>query len=118
MNLLVWAPIASICLGLWLTVAPSVIGYGGLAAKNDQAMGPLVVTFAILSLSQVIRACRVANLIVAGWLLVSPAVLDHGRGVDLHSVGVAIAIGALSLVRTPSRLQQGGGWRALKSDPR
>jgi hypothetical protein len=107
-----WTQLASALFGIWLVVAPAALGYGGSLSTSDRIVGPLVATFALIAASEVMRSVRRVNLVLAGWVFVSPVALGRVEGAGHHFV-VAIAVAALSSVRTPARHSCGGGWMSL-----
>ena len=64
-----WAQVVNAALGIWLMVAPAVLGYGAPAQANDRIIGPVVATFAIVSWWEATRSVRFWQLPFAAWLL-------------------------------------------------
>lgn len=110
-----WAHVLSILLGVWLTAAPSVLGYGGGARINALVVGPLAASAAAVALSEVTRPVRWVNLLLGGWLVVAPVVIEHSSGVAAHGVLVGGLLAAGALVRGRVRARYGGGWSAVWS---
>jgi len=104
----------SILSGLWLTAAPAVFDYVGPARVNDTIVGPLIVTFGVIALWEVMRGLRWLNMALAVWLMAAPWVLDYQFPLP---VGNDILVGLLVLVFSASggkRTQRfGGGWSSL-----
>lgn len=90
-----WSLAASATVGLWLMFAPAVLGSEGRAAASDNLVGALVVTVAVLSTAEVIRALRFLNLLFSVWLVIAPWVLvgasTAARWSDM-AAGLAIVI--------------------------
>jgi uncharacterized membrane protein len=58
--------------GFWLLAAPSVLGITGVLANQHYLMGALVLTFAVLAMSEAARTARLMNLPLGVWILVMP----------------------------------------------
>jgi hypothetical protein len=70
-----WPRTASIAVGLWLMFAPAVLGSEANAAASDNLVGALVVTVAVISTAEVIRAFRWLNVLFGLWLVIAPWIL-------------------------------------------
>lgn len=103
----------SAALGIWLMVAPAVLGYAGAATNSDHIVGPLVVSFGLIALWPVTRGARWANVALAGWLLAAPLILQFPSRAVVNSIATGLLIGACSLVRGRMRRTFGGGWSSL-----
>jgi hypothetical protein len=101
-------------LGLWLMVAPGVVGYGPAAADNGHIVGPIIVTFSTIALWEATRVLRTWNYPLAIWLLLAPWVLGYGETVAIVS---DMVVGALVLFAASKRgsvsKRYGGGWSVL-----
>jgi uncharacterized membrane protein len=95
LNSIPWNLALCALVGLWLMVAPSVLGLQGLPAANDQLIGALVITFAAIGFGEAARAARWINLLFAAWLCASAWIFAGNEGLarwnDL-TVGVVIAL--------------------------
>lgn len=97
-------------LGLWLMVAPVVLGNTGMAANNDHMLGALIVTFAVIGFSEAGRAGRLVNMPLGLWLLVAPHVLAGGTTTSSwNDMAVGAAVILLSL-RRGRIAEQYGAW--------
>ena len=112
-----WYQLASFALGLWLMAAPAVLGYGGVAAKNDQTFGPIIASFACIALWEVTRSWRRVNLLPAAWLLFAPWVLGYVWVATINSLLVGVAVAALSWPRGRMKHRMAGRWKAIWSKP-
>ena len=97
-----WNLLLSAGFGVWLMLAPSVLGSAGAAAHSDHLFGALIVTTAVIALADVSRAVRFLNLVFGAWVIAAPWLL---RGATLPSrwsdaIGGALVI-LLSLPRGP-----------------
>ncbi len=109
-----WAQVVNALLGVWLMVAPFLIGYGSPAEVNDRIVGPLVAACAVISWWEVTRPVRWANFPLGLWLIVSPWVLGYDQpSIWLHSFAVGTAVALLAAVRGQVTGRYGGGWSVL-----
>ena len=67
-----WSLVASTVVGTWLMFAPAVLGSEGYAASSDNLVGALIVTVAVISTAEVVRAFRWLNVLFGLWLLIAP----------------------------------------------
>lgn len=107
------AQLALVAAGLWLMVAPAVLGYDGAAANSDRIAGPLMVAIAFLAVFTITRGLRWLNLPVALWLLVSPWLLGSPTDATVSSMVVGVAALVLAPIGSPDQSRYGGGWIAL-----
>ena len=70
-----WNLLVSIALGLWLMLAPYVLGSSAPAAHSDHLVGALIVTVVMIALADVGRAARFVNVLLGAWVIVSPWLL-------------------------------------------
>ena len=73
-----WTLVVSTLLGVWLMVAPSVLGTQAAIADSDHLVGALVVTFSVIAWAEVTRAARWLNALFGVWLLAAPWFLVGG----------------------------------------
>jgi hypothetical protein len=99
--------------GLWLMVAPAVLGYGDPAATSDRVAGPVMAAVGFLSIFAITRGLRWLNLPVGGWLLLAPWLLGFPTDATLSSSTVGLLAVALAWTGAPDQSRYGGGWRAL-----
>ncbi|MBF6615060.1 MAG: SPW repeat protein, partial [Chloroflexi bacterium] len=76
--MLPWNLLVSVAAGLWLMASPTIFGTVGLVAHSDHIIGALVVTVAIISLSDVGRAARFINVLFGLWFIAAPWLLSGG----------------------------------------
>lgn len=109
-----WAQIINALLGIFLMIAPDLFGLGGAASDNFHIFGPIITTFAVVSLWEATRSTRLWNVAPGVWLIVSPIFLgyDSATGVVV-AVAAGVAVTALSFVRGKIEKRYGGGWKAL-----
>lgn len=114
-----WAQILNILLGLWLMVAPHILGYGPVASDNGHIVGPIITTFSVIALWEATDGIRKWNYPFAFWLLLSPWILGYD---DALATGCDMLVGILviifSSVTRKIENQYGGGWASLwKENP-
>ena len=108
-----WARRVSALLGMWLMAAPDILVYDGAAATMDRIVGPLAVSFAVVSIWQVVHGLRWLNLLLGAWLIVAPWLLGYGNEPLLNSLVAGVLLIALSFVRGRAEQRLGGGWSSL-----
>lgn len=103
-------------LGVWLMVAPAVLGHvGTTAGSSDRFVGPLIASFAFVAASEITRPVRWVNLAGALWLVIAPWILGFPVSAAINDVIVGIAVGVLSpLGKADMQGRFGGGWSALR----
>jgi hypothetical protein len=103
-----WTNSIVIALGLWLMVAPSVLGSQGATADSDHLVGALIVTVAGIATAEVIRAGRLLNTLLGGWLIMAPWLLvGAAPAARWNDVIVGSAVLLLSLPLGTVREQYG-----------
>lgn len=107
------ARILEAALGVWLMIAPAILGYGPPAAFSDRIAGPLIASLAIVAAWEVARPFRHLNLIAGLWLVAAPLVVGFGGAAALDSVVVGLAVAALSRWKGRVESRFGGGWSSL-----
>ena len=108
-----WNLLASTAIGLWLMAAPAVLNTVPPAAHSDHLIGALVVTVAMISLSDVGRALRYVNVLFGAWFIVAPWVLGGATTSSTVSDIIAgVALIVLSLPRGPVG-ERYGNWQRL-----
>lgn len=103
----------AVAVGVWLMVAPAVLGYTGAAETNDRIVGPVAASAAFVAAWAVTRPLRWITLPLGGWLLVAAFVLDYpaaGTVSALASGAVLVATAPIAGAEPP---RFAGGWRSL-----
>jgi hypothetical protein len=108
-----WAQVLSALLGVWLMVAPAVLGYPGPAHINDRIIGPIVASIAAIAAWEATRPLGRANLVLGLWLVIAPWVLGYGSMALLNSTLVGVLLVVFALVPGRVRHRFGGGWSSL-----
>ena len=113
-----WAQIINAMLGIWLMVAPCILGYTGSARTNSYIFGPLAAGSAIIAIWEATRPVRWVNLIIGLWLLIAPWVLKYEFNAILNSSITALLLISFALVRGRLKHRFGNGWSyLLRSNP-
>ncbi|HEU5147369.1 MAG TPA: vitamin K epoxide reductase [Chryseosolibacter sp.] len=112
-----WAQIVMTLLGIWMMVAPAVLGFPKYIADNARIVGPLVASFSLIAIWECTRNVRLFNLPLAVWLFAAPFVLGYGNDTALmNDYIIAILLILLCFVR-PTRVHKfGGGWPSIWRD--
>jgi hypothetical protein len=109
-----WAVAIAVCIGAWVMSAPGALDLDGAARTNDHIVGPLIVSFAVVALWEVVRGVRLACVPLGLWLLVAPWLFgydDAGAIASDMTSGAALIVAVALGGRTSGRF--GGGWTAL-----
>lgn len=94
--------VASALIGFWLMGAPPALGAENWAANSDFLVGPLIAVVAVSSWAEVIRPFRYVNVILGGWLLIAPWLLDGATTAStINDMLFGAVLIALSLPRGP-----------------
>ena len=109
-----WNQVVIILIGLWIMASPDMMGYSGPEQTNHHIVGPLIVSFGLIALSETTRSARWANVALGLWLIVAPFILGYD---PLKSSLLGTAIFGLSLIEGPRQEQLGGGWSRLWKSP-
>ncbi len=113
-----WPHALTAALGIWLMLAPAVLGYGGAAQTNDHIAGPLIASCAVIAWWQVTRGLRWINVLLGLWLLAAPWVLGYGASLaGMNSMITGALLAGLSFIKGKSEKPFGGGWRELLRPP-
>lgn len=110
-----WNLVASMAIGLWLMASPAVFGSAVPAAHSDHFVGALVVTVAVVALSDVGRAARFVNVLFGAWFILSPWLLSGATPAALaNDVIAGVALIVLSLPRGSVGERYGGWQRSIR----
>jgi hypothetical protein len=105
-----WTLAVSTALGVWLMVAPSVLGTEAGIANSDHLVGALVVTFSVIAWAEVTRSVRWLNALFGVWLLAASWFLAGGNSMTILSdVAVGLLLLLTSLARGITR-ERYAGW--------
>lgn len=109
-----WAQIINAVLGIWLMIAPAILGAGKTIADNDHIVGPIIISFAVISWWEATRVVRLFNVPLGAWLLLAPWVLGYENTMAIvNDMVVGAFVIAFSLVKGKIEGTYGGGWSAI-----
>jgi hypothetical protein len=109
----VWAQLATAALGVWLTIAPGVLGASEAMRVHDRVVGPLLAAVGIVAASEVTRPLRHVALVLGAWLVLAPWLLGGAAVAVANDVAVGLATAGLSRAGARRRHRHGGGWREV-----
>ena len=112
-----WAQVINTVLGVWLMVAPAVLGHAGEPlGKFDRGIGPAVAAVSFVAVAQISRSVRWLTVPLAAVLVIAPWFLDAPTASKLNSVAVAVAMLVLAPIGRPDQRRYGNGWSTLWRD--
>ena len=92
-----WTSGINVVAGLWLIIAPFVLGYDEIQAAlwNDIVVGIIVAAFAVARVARPLMNPGLSwiNAVLGLWLIVAPFVLGYGRVVEAEALAVEGAVG-------------------------
>ena len=110
------AQVIAAAVGIGVMAAPSLFGYGGLAADIDHVIGPLAASIGIMAASQILRAVRWVHLGSGVVLLVSVVLVDRTGVASACIAGAGVVLVGAAFVRGQLEVSFGGGWSARWKD--
>lgn len=109
-----WKAIVNVLLGLWLMMSPSLFKMNELTSNNNYIIGPLVITFSVISFWDINRKVIRANILLGVWILAALFVLEYTKTIAFFSNGACgIFIILLSSIKRKAKGRFGGGWKSL-----
>jgi hypothetical protein len=109
-----WAAIINIIIGLFVMIAPAAFHFDKTIADQYHIVGPIVITFAVMSLWEVNHSAHYFNIPAGLWLLIAPFLFHfQASTATWMAVICGLLIVMLSLVKRKVKGQYGGGWRSL-----
>ncbi|MCC9167568.1 SPW repeat domain-containing protein [Pontibacter harenae] len=88
-----WNLIIIMLVGMWVMAAPGVLGYSGTIANSNHLAGAIVVTFAIIAMSEVARPLRYLHILLGLWLVAAPFILGANQDMAMwNSLAAGIII--------------------------
>ena len=108
------AQVLATAFGIWLTAAPDLLDYSGRAAIHDHIFGPIMASCAFVAIWAVMRAIRWVNVVLGGWLLFAPWLLEYQQTLAVfNSLIIGFSVMGLSFIKGTVTQRVGGGWSAL-----
>lgn len=103
-----------ILLGIWIMASPTVLEIGGGLVNNNYVIGALIITFAVIAMSDIARTLRFINIPFGLWLIAAPWVFGT-EGPALWAMGITgVALVALSFPKGRLWDERGGFERYVK----
>ncbi len=110
-----WNLFVAIIIGLWIMLMPAILGFSGSLADSNYLTGALIITFSIISMSEIVRTGRFLNILCALWLIISTWVFgDAGTVVLIAEITAAILLIILSIRKGIIKDQHGGFNKYIK----
>ncbi len=106
------AQLVAFLVGVGVTAAPGVFGYGLPARGVDHVVGPLAATVGMTAAFGATRSLRWLNVPLGAWLVVAPWVLGYGRTEAVVSTVAGLLLAGLAYVGGRAH-SLGGGWQVL-----
>lgn len=111
-----WAQMINALIGLAIMVSPDVLQFMQTETNNNYILGPLIITFAVISFWECNRNARLFNIVTGAWLIIAPFIFGfRSDALWLDVIGGVLLI-LLSLVKGKMTQKFGGGWRSLFMD--
>lgn len=109
-----WAQIINAFLGIWIMASPAIIGQSAAASDNSHIIGPIIITFAVVSWWEATRIVRLYNVPFGAWLVLAPWILGYEATAMIASSMISgVLVVLLSFVKGTVKQQFGGGWSSL-----
>lgn len=105
-----WNLLLSIPLGVWLMCAPSVLGLVHPAADSNYIVGPLLIAFSIISMSEPARNLRFVNLLLGVFLFSAPYFLAGFTSMGTMNNLIVGILAVLLSLRKGKILEKYGKW--------
>ena len=87
-----WNLFVIILMGAGVMAAPGLFGFSGALANSNFIVGALVITFAVIAMSEVARSVRFIHILFGLWLIAAPFILGYDNNTSML---VGIIAGAL-----------------------
>lgn len=108
------AAVVNCLVGLWLMFSPSVLHMNETTSDNNHILGPLVITFSVISFWQINWKIIRVNILLGIWLLAALFILHFTDTMAFFSNGLCgVLLILLSSLNRRTTEKFGGGWRSL-----
>lgn len=111
-----WAQVVNMVLGLLVMITPALGAYSQTISNSNYIVGPFVITFAMVAITDAARNVRLFNIPAALWIMVSALLFDAGETARILNMLLGIFIIIFSLMKGQIQQKVGGGWRSLFQD--
>lgn len=110
-----WNLVAIAVLGIWIMLSPAVIGFSGSIADSNHFVGAIIVTFSIISMSEVARTLRFIHILFGLWIIAAPWIFGTEASQAIwNGIIAGILIIALSFPKGKVEESRGGFDRYIK----
>ncbi|MEK6477436.1 vitamin K epoxide reductase family protein [Catalinimonas sp. 4WD22] len=110
-----WNLFLAVAVGIWVMASPGVLGFTGSVADSNHLAGAIIVTFAVISMSEVARTLRFLNILFGLWLIVSPWILGADQDiVTWNGVISGLVLMALAFYKGIIEDERGGFGKYIK----
>ena len=106
-----WPRLINTALGVWTMAAPEALGYGRPLATSDWIAGPLIATFAVMAIWEILRPLRWVNVPLGIWVAAAPWLLGGPGVARLNGTLAGLTVASLALAGATFQGRYGGGWR-------
>ena len=103
-----WNLVVIMAVGVWIMASPGVLGYSGTLADSSHIVGALVVTFAVISMSEVTRSVRFIHILFGLWIIAAPWILGTDQDMAKWN-GVISGIILIALVFPKGKIEDKRG---------
>ena len=103
-----WNLVVISAVGVWIMASPGVLGYSGTLADSSHIVGALVVTFAVISMSEVTRSVRFIHILFGLWIIAAPWILGTDQDMAKWN-GVISGIVMIALVWPKGKVEDKRG---------
>ncbi len=105
----------AIAAGVWLMLAPAVLGHAGTAmADSDRIVGPIAASCALVASWQVMDGLRWVTVPCGLWAVIAPWILDADLAAGLSSKLAGVVFVLTATISTTGGHRFGGGWRSIR----
>lgn len=108
-----WAQVINMFLGLLVMVSPALGDYTTEMSNNNYIVGPFIITFAMIAITDAARNVRLLNVLIGIWLMIAALLLDSGLTARINNMVLGILVVCFSLIKGKIKERFGGGWRSL-----
>ena len=109
-----WGQIINTLIGIWLMVAPGVLGHHEPGVDSNHIVGPVIATAAMVACWEVTRATRKVNILLGLWLIAAPFVLGYETPLPIiNDIACGVLAVSFAMVKGKIKESYAGGWKAL-----
>lgn len=102
-----WNLLVTVAIGAFVMLAPALLGFDGAIASSHHLTGALVLSAAVVAMSEVARPLRFVNIVFGLWIMAAPWVLSAPQAAVWEGAAVGILLILLSLPRGKIKSRRG-----------